>query len=239
MLTVKKSGLYVSEYRKRPVKVHSYIPFLSHTIKFEDNITFEDFFKYIIKDTKSYSMVFSSHLGHFDLKDWEEEWRTPIDLDYIYVKWIAEYTDWSKRVGKHEFGGIKYEITDTHKEIEIHVDFSGWGKMKKSEYGNDTSDELVEVSFAIEMTPINQLKALPFKLNEDFQLYELTDSKILVNGIKEFTVYDVIGSVLYEISFAGPPEEREVELSKIKESLKQVEQKNFTEYKFGDDKEKN
>jgi len=239
ILKVKKSGLYTSEYGEKEIKVHSYIPYLNNVIKLDDDIIFEDFFKYIMKDTKNYSMVFSSHLGHFPLYKWSKEWRSiaepTTDLDYIYVHWKAEYTDWSKRVGKHSFAGFDWEITDTHKEIDITVDFSGRGKMKKSDLGDDPSDELIEVAYAIEMTPLNKLKNLPFKLDENFQLFELNDSRTLAEGIKNFTVYEVIGAVLFEISFSGPPDERDAELKKIEEAYNEAEK--LSEYKFGNDKE--
>ena len=88
---------------------------------------------------------------------------------------------------------------------------------------------------------MNELKGLKLTLNKEFRLQEFKKTakgykpKLLFKGTKEFTLYDVFGGILNEISFHGEPSSRDkfrgellstidnIKLGKIKPVKKSIE----------------
>lgn len=209
-IIVKKDGLYGKTHigydQYEEIKVHSFLPYLNSGIEIEDDVTFEDFFNHIMRQHGKYSQVFASHLGHFKLIEWQDEWNriavmddhgTSYTMTHLHVQWDANSF-------LHE--------GETKPNIDIHCDFSGVG-----------IDNGKEIGIAVEFTPLNELKPYPLKLNKDFNLYDRFGPKLHVAGICEFTVYDVISCILYEISFAGPPESRDTRIAEINRRAEEVE----------------
>lgn len=217
MITLKKDGIYLFKHQEEEVdenllghscnelKVHSFLPYLSEIMEVDEDVTFGDFFAHIMKQKGKYSSIFTSHLGNFKLKAWEEEWnRIPENsCDGDDYKMTAVGLCWNGE-------SWNYEGVD---EITITPEFYGMGIDKKSSK---------EMGFAVEFTPINILKPYSFKLDTRLNVYSLQkDSKILLSGKKDFTVYEVVSTVLFEISFSGEPEQRDAHLTEI---IEQVEE---------------
>ncbi len=219
MITLKKDGIYrfkhieetidenISGHICNEIKVHSFLPYLNETMEVE-NVKFEDFFNHIMRQKGKYSSIFASHLGNFKLQQWEEEWnRIPDTIcgsDYemtsVEICWHGESWNYEGEdliTIEPEFHGVGFEI-ETGKKMGMAVDF----------------------------TPINELKLYPFELNERLNVYSLQkDSKILLSGKKEFKVYEVISTVLYEISFCGAPEHRNKRMNEIKQISEDIKSK--------------
>ncbi len=203
MITLKKDGIYRSEHQDsaQQIKVYSFLPYLNEVIEIEDDVIFKDFFDHIMRQKGKYSSIFTSHLGHYKLNKWEEEWN---------------------RISENSFDGDDYKMTavgicwhgeswnyEGEDEITISPEFHGTGIDKES--GK-------EMGLSVEFTPINELKQYPFKLDTQLNVYSLQkDSKILLSGKKYFTVYEVISTVLFEISFSGSPEQRNDKINDIKQ----------------------
>lgn len=213
MITLKKDGIYRFKHYEEKVdeddnilghscnelKVHSFLPYLNEMMEVDEDVTFGDFFFHIMKQKGKYSSIFASHLGNFKLNAWEDEWH---------------------RIPENSFDGDDYEMTavglcwhgeswnyEGEDEITITPEFHGMGIDKKSRK---------EMGFAIEFTPINKLKQYPFKLDTRLNVYSLQKgSELLLSGKKSFTVYEVVSTVLFEISFSGAPEQRDAHISEI------------------------
>lgn len=209
MITLRKDGIYRCDHHEDSagkIKVHSFLPYLNEVIEVNEDVTFEDFFEHIMRQKGKYSSVFASHLGNYKLKQWEEEWnRIPIvdnfnddyEMTAVGIYWHGE--SWN------------YEGED---KITICPEFHGMGIDIKSEK---------EIGLAVEFTPINKLKSYPFKLDARLNVYSLQkDSKILLSGKKDFTVYEVVSTMLYEISFTGAPEQRDARMSKLKQQVEDI-----------------
>ena len=176
------------------------------------------------------NIVFGSHLGHYELRPYLEEIKKECmpesreEMDYIEFSWVAEqfnYKDFYEKFkgeeGKDTFlgnlGKLKEPDEDEVTEITIYIDVHGWGKFEPQE------DEIYEkgeeppthTSYAIEFTPIYRMKHLPIKLDKSFILRKGVGDgdPVLVEGQRDFTVFDIFGAILSEISFVGLPEERE------------------------------
>lgn len=217
MITLKKDGIYlfthieetidinISGHICNEIKVHSFLPYLKEMMEVENDVTFEDFFNHIMRQKGKYSSIFRSHLGNYKLQQWEEEWnRIPGDdcdgddyeMTKVEIRWHGE--SWLNEgedliTIEPEFHGIGFAI-DTKKQMGMGVDF----------------------------TPINDLKLYPFELNEQLNVYSLQDSKILLSGKKEFTVYEVISTVLDEITFYGSPEQKIKKINEIKQTCEDI-----------------
>lgn len=91
---VKKDGLYLKQYGVDNIKFNSYIPLLAYPVKFDDDVTFEDFFNYIMEKPEKYSEVFESSLGGLSLSLWSDEWeKKSVDIEnmtHLLIRWDDE-----------------------------------------------------------------------------------------------------------------------------------------------------
>jgi len=201
------------------------LPHLNETVELSDDFTLGDLFSYIEKEKDIFDIVFSSHLGHYSLQSFVDEIKKPLEvnlkillngpedeIDYLEIQRCGEYWDG---------------------DIELYIDFHGINGKE-------------DIGYAIEFTPLNELKHLPLRLNEDFSVTEdKIPSRIVmylarllrkigilrswhpffhicVKGKTNFTVYELISSVLYEISFVGSPEERNVRWLEFEKDIEEM-----------------
>ena len=220
------------EYVKK--RVYRLCPYLNETVELSKDFTFGDLFKIIEREVNVFDVIFSSHLGHHSLQLWTDEIKKPgpekdDEIDYLEVYRYGEY--WGK--------------DDDH--IELSVGFSG------------VSNNLEDPSYGLGFTPLNKLKHLPLRLNEDFEISEVKIPPRIVlflvrllkkigipigkwdnpfnhtyiKGKTQFSVYELISAILYEISFYGDPEKRDSkidELDKMVDEIKNGDLSNFTKW---------
>lgn len=222
MITLKKDGIYrfkhfeeeldenIHGHNCTEIKVHSFLPYLNEMLEVEDDVTFEDFFAHIMRQKGKYSSIFASHLGNYKLKAWEEEWnRIPVGDRFDGVDYEMKSVGLCWHGESWNYEG-EDEITITPEFHGMGIDITGLSPGK-------------EMGLAVEFTPINELKSYPFKLDTQLNVYSLQkDSKILLSGKKDFTVYEVVSTVLYEISFTGTPEQRDARMSKLKQQCEDI-----------------
>ena len=206
------------EYVKKEVR-HLYL-YLNERVKLSGDFTFGDLFNHIEKDLEIFDLIFSSCLGHHLLRLWVDEIKKPgpkkdEEIDYLEIRRWGEYWDWG--------------------DIDLSIGISGIG-------------EKSDISYGIGFTPLNELKHLSLRLNEDFGISEtIVPSRIVlffarllkkigipvgkwnnsfehtyVKGKAEFTVYELITAVLYEISFYGDPTGRDEEMEDTTTEFKEV-----------------
>lgn len=61
-------------------------------------------------------------------------------------------------------------------------------------------------SITLDFIPINNLKKLSLKINTDFNIPgEIIENVNIVSSIKEMSLFEVIESILYDITFYGDP----------------------------------
>jgi len=162
-------------------------------------------------------------MGHFPLKPYLEEikkrYKSNKDNDnikFLRCSWVAEQFDYS------EFGNIK----DGHNEITIYIDVCGWGPYEEDQHGHFTPDENGPQmgGYAIEFTRLNELKRLSIILNKSFAIgqknYEGEEN--IVEGIREFTIYEFFGAILSELTFCGLPDDRTEQRDRIEEDYNDI-----------------
>lgn len=153
-----------------------------------EETTFEQFFQIIAREKDLYEKVFSAALGGHPLDPFIKECELPPkeseDLDFVEVSWSSQI-----------FEG----------ELEIWPSFDGWGDWPATYPGPENDTDPKKGGIAIEFTALNEYKHLPFKLNAGADIYSL-DVKgpdPVLKATRQFTVYDVIKAILYEITWAG------------------------------------
>lgn len=249
MITLCKEGIYHTndlhpeheDYKRE--KVDSVIPHLIEVLRFEEDFTLEDFFN-IVRADIALETVFSGQLGNHPLapfieeidKDCLEESRE--EMDYIELSWVAEQFDYALFYRQHKddvnLGDISVPL-DEGNEISIYVDVHGWGKADEERVTEGVEYE----GYAIEFTPLYRMKHLPIKLNFAFNIYpkNMEEGDAIIEGEREFTVFDVFGSILSEISFVGLPEDRDREwrdIIDIEEEDREHRENGYTDYEEED-----
>ena len=202
-ITLKKNGaIYYSDGSTniKPKKVKDFIPYLREEMIIEEGTTFKTLFNIIMKSRlEDYSKVFASHLGHYPLSMWKKEWAKkaiPKEPDEVFAL---------------EIGWHGYDRFDPDDDCYTNPYFLGIG-----------IHDGKEQSFALEFTPIHELKHYPIRLNKRFAFRDnhFKDEFVVNIGL---TVYDVIGAILYEISWSGDPKSRDKRKEKILRSIDEAQ----------------
>ncbi len=216
------------------IQVDSIIPYLNEVIEIEEDFTLRDFFMLLEPDEKMIELVFGCHLGHFPIRPYMDEVEEDCvpdgkeEMDYIECSWVAEQFDYNLFYEKHKddeddegsmashFGMDLHEPDkDDENEISIYIDIHGWGPYDPSEdeYYDDDHPAPSHISYAIEFTPLQRMAHLKIRLNKELKLLDRNelgiDDKPVAEGVMSFTVFDLVGAILSEISFCGLPEERD------------------------------
>jgi hypothetical protein len=155
---------------------------LQMPVEIEDT-TFGRFFEFIIREKDLYEHIFTADMYGHPLAPYIEEIGKPVQdadaLEYVEISWYTE-----------RFEG----------KIELASSFDGFGRWPKNR--PDGTPE--KGGIGIEYTPLNEYKLLPLKLDTAVEIHDLGDfDKPPFTGTLEFTVYDVIRAILFEITWSG------------------------------------
>ena len=175
--------------------------YLNCILHLEEGITFETFFNIILKDKDFLNEVFKDTMGGFDLNQFTKEWKKNIkNKDIENIQYLEVYRD----IKLNDITGV---IT-----LDIMNVFEGITKM----------DNSLKESVPLDFIAINDLKKLPLKLNDDFIIPgHIIENVNLITSAKGMTLFEVIETILYDITFYGDPSSRD----KIKEDVMSVNNK--------------
>lgn len=175
--------------------------YLNCILHLEEGITFETFFNIILKDKDFLNEVFKDTMGGFDLNQFTKEWKKNIkNKDIENIQYLEVYRD------------IKLNDTTGVITLDITNVFEGVSKIV------DSNKETVPLDFIA----INDLKKLPLKLNDEFIIPgHIIENINLITSSKGMTLFEVIETILYDITFYGDPSSRD----KIKEDVMSVNNK--------------
>jgi hypothetical protein len=154
-----------------------------------------------LKDKDFLNEVFKDTMGGFDLNQFTKEWKKNIkNKDVENIQYLEVYRD----IKLNDITGV---IT-----LDITNVFEGITKM----------DNSIKESVPLDFIAINDLKKLPLKLNDEFIIPgHIIENVNLITSTKGMTLFEVIETILYDITFYGDPSSRD----KIKEDVMSVNNK--------------
>lgn len=124
--------------------------------------------------------------------------------------------------------GLKY--TDERSEIEqINI---GWKcHIQESLYyeGQSVVEEGVEAygkanseTYALEFTPVNKIAHCKVELDRRFTIKE--NDTFVVSSYKDFTLYDILRGLFWELSFHGSPKQRDGQMEELYRRIDEIDE---------------
>jgi hypothetical protein len=163
--------------------------YLNCVLHIEEGTTFETFFNIILKDKDFFSEVFKETMGGFDLNQFVKEWKNNVEIkDKHKISYLEVYRD----INLKDNTGIT--VLDVMNVFE--------GVIKKE---NGEKEKI-----SLDFIPISTLKKIPLRINNDFNIPgQIIENVNILTSIKEMTLFEVIESILYDITFYGDPKSRD------------------------------
>lgn len=182
---------YLGRFEREEVK--SLKNYLNCVLHLEEGITFGTFFNLILKDKDFFNEVFKETMGGFDLNQFTKEWgKNGEKKDVEKINYLEIYRD----IKLKDNGDLIIDIRNIFE-----------GVIKK-----ETENENVSLDFI----PISNLKDLPLKINTDYIIPGIIIENVnMINSSKDMTLFEVLESILYDITFYGDPTSRD----KIKDDV--------------------
>lgn len=164
--------------------------YLDCPVKIEEGTTFGKFFQHIMNEVGFIDMVYKETMGDTELKSFVKEWEDGVVTDYL--------SDIYQLRLRKTIQNIPYNGDNNF--IDVRIDFEGIGKDRSN-------------IFSLEFMSLNDLKNYEIVLDEKIHiLNEITDNEgelIIKKGNCVCTLFEIIGTILYEVTFYGDPAKRE------------------------------
>jgi len=171
---------------------------LMEEVQLGESLKFKRIFDIMSANIEVFNLIFYSSMGGHQIDAFLQEIQNipseKTDCEYLEVAW--SYEDYSG-------------------DISISAIFHGIGK---SENG--------EIAYALDFAPLNNLQNLNLRLNTSLELFKYGGKKPVFGknlGDMGFTVFDLFGAVLYEISFHGGPNDKKEKFKELEGQLEEAE----------------
>lgn len=151
-----------------------------------------------------------------------ESFTTPIsscaDIEYLRLKYVADVSNWDNCLdsgGYWSFDGIGYagvipdDLRDNITEEQCkEMQREGWRQ-----------------SYAIEFTPVNELRHLPIKIDfgvtiEDYRGEKLEYQEAFMRP--SISLITLLYAIFWELSFCGAPDDRDEKKKEINQSIEDI-----------------
>jgi len=183
--------------------------FLNEVVELEEGFTIRDWFKLVI--------------NYSDLQK----------LDNFFPEFIEEYlncpengcVDTENEINEIEIQKIINidKIEDEKNECNIYIDISGNGN--NYEGGQN-------IKFGIELLPLKNYLDVPLKL---LPVVFIEDMKNRNEAKINYSLFELITSYIYEISFFGTPRKRDEQSDELKKSVEEIKSGKMKTYPFNFD----
>ena len=190
--------------------------YLASPIKIDEGVSFGRIFELCILHKDLFNVIFYAQLRGFKIEMWEEEFNLDPDEkdgDITYLEVYRILNIWG--------GKISGEIW-----FDNYLSFHGIAENYVSKHSD--GKEPYDQSFAVEFTPLNNLKEIEIRANEMFQITDSSGDKVgsedvIVDEKEPLTLFDFLGTILYEISFSGAPEQRDKKIDELNKRIENID----------------
>ena len=241
MIILRKDGVYHKEHSEaKEIRVEYLTSYLLDIVQISEDFTLADFFNSIENEKEFIDIIFGCHLGHHPVQLYIDDINKTPPLDGPFTKDKIEYINlvWEvdANIDDDEIHKIALEFIKTARDKMqfldyLELNFKDIAKNKKRLVKNTSIDISIDVSGipfvpneyglrnGIEFTPLALLKDSKILLDKRFKMYydfQCGRNDIpLFECMREYTVHDVIGALLSELSFMGNPTYRDEEWDQI------------------------
>jgi len=175
----------------------------------EEGVTLGGLFKYLDKNLELWDFLVGNWCAEIVKEGLKEPEEKIDDLKGIELYWSCEKSKYEPNEEAELYLGYR---------MEVH----GRGLEVKDDNGNMTSE-----SYSISFIKANTLAQLPILIDtslvlEEIEYYDNYKSTKTILGKQVPTLFQIVHSILWELSFHGGPKEREEEHQNLKESYKEA-----------------
>jgi hypothetical protein len=174
--------------------IDSLVPYLDCKLDIEET-TFGQFFRFIEKDVEFYNKAYRSSTYGCPVNPLVKEIQEPLQAGPR--EWSPRGTEIPKPLSDVDYVEVYWGSDMEDGVINEYPCFHGWG-----DWDLDGPEAPVKGGIALEFTATNLYQHLPFRLNDEYQIFDEKLSPIF-KGRKLFRVHDVIRAILYELTWAG------------------------------------
>jgi hypothetical protein len=174
--------------------------YLDYQLKIDDGATFGQLFDHIMNDADTLDIIFGETMGGNSLEIFREEWlnekinikREDLGIENIRIRKTIEY----------------FEVDSNQGFSDIRIDFDGV---------NDQTG----VIYSLEFMSIPEMKNIPVVIDNTLHVENNTKSTDIEYPKSEcvITLFDILGSILHEITFYGDPTQRDQTKQKIIDNI--------------------
>jgi hypothetical protein len=204
ILLDRKGDLYLEDnFNGSKEKVDTIKYYMDCPLNIEDGATFEHLFNHIIAESEIIDIIFKETMGGVSITNFVDEWNKPfitsnsLAIEHLRLRKTLEYLEMDKNKGF----------------VDIRIDFEGVGN------GMD---------YSLEFMSLPEMKKYPLEIDNKLHVKEVMNSENnnYVGGDCIMTLFEVIGTLLYEITFYGVPQDRDNTKQKL---IDNIDNKNLLE----------
>ena len=173
---------------------------LDNHIKIDDGATFGHLFDQLMKDSDFIDILFGETMGGNSINIFRNEWedtkvnlkKDDIGIDHIRIRKTLEY----------------FEVDSNQGFSDIRIDFDG----VNTETG---------IVYSLEFMSIAEMKNIPIVIDPLLNIENNTKNTDIVYPKSEcvITLFEILGSILHEITFYGSPDQRDQTKQKIIDNI--------------------
>lgn len=204
-------------YEEREIELVDVVTFLWDTVEFRGAITLERLFEIVKSAPDEWEMILQENieplLEEIDKSIPEE--RDFEGMEYLELGWVSES-----------------DVFEGKRSFDLGTDFSGYGTVPPNDpnFTNAGYKPGESMSYGVEFLPVNEIKDFEVRLDPKVkvgmdmmakqQYGAALDAQNSIDlGDKPFTVLDLFKGMFWELTFVGPPEERDVQFEELKETV--------------------
>lgn len=237
MITITKDKIYRSPFSLKhtnkdsldveELDLSNIIYALGEEVELGIDVVFETVFDIIIHNKDFFNVLFYSEMGGILIDDFIQDYKkeekpktdeTKEKYD-LKIKWYSDIYEYDGEIDYFDY-----------------VSFEGYGKL-------DTESDEEDYSIGIGFTSMCDMKDKLLTIDNSFDIYNMDEEKsendryLFKSSYRPITVYDMVKSILSEITFYGRPKERNEHLDELEKRMSNID--SFDAIEFDDDFEFN
>jgi len=176
--------------------VNSITKYMDHIVHIEEDVTVRDLFKHLGRGMDLIDIVFDASLGGYSFSDFFDEAMLDPEPDELLKYAVFEHK-------------CNMDADELIHEVRFTV------------IGNHPSEDL-EVPYSVELSPINAYTNLVIRIDTSFSINKvevINDEEVEINlfdACKPMTLFEILSSILFEVSYYGTPDMRKAVFDDMK-----------------------